>query len=146
MSPPILLRCFVMLPSRNTPALLVNNIKFHPYYLTLNSLPVQFKHLPSLHKSSSEIQTPTHPPIPVCVCLSLPPYFSICIMSAFYGIYADNRIMYFSLSYTETATVLRNLYTFNKPLLPNLLQTTRHTISHLFILVEKAEDLTIHIP
>lgn len=141
-SPLILLRCFVMLPLRKTLARLVN-ISSLLSNLWLPSCTSQILSLPE----QEFLRDPD--PLSYHSCLCVSNYLSFPLSQFASGVhfmefYADNRIIHFSFSCTETATVLRNLYMFNKPLLPNWLQTTRHAISHLFIL-EKAEDLTIHI-
>ena len=68
---------------------------------TLDSLPVQLKYLPDLHKGSSKIQP----------CSS---NLSFCITNSFCGIYAYNITQHLSLPCTETVTVLRSLNTCNK--------------------------------
>lgn len=89
--------------------------------VTLDPLPIQCKHFPFLHKSSSKTQVHPSPRRSPSLPLPLARFASRVF---FYRIYAYNAILHFSWSSTETVTVLRSLYKCNKPLLPDWLQTT----------------------
>lgn len=103
---PVPLRHFVMPLSKNQSAHLANISFLLIPRITLDSLPVQFKYLPSLHEGASEIQLQ-----PLSPLLSLILHHEFILWN-----FCFNLTLHFSFSRTETVTVLRSLNTCNKAL------------------------------